>query len=579
MQRILVIEQPGPSRASMVALIESAGYTTITADQGSVGISMAQQRPNLVVCGWDLGDMDGHGVLTALRQDAELMLIPFVLVTDRGDRNHLRRSMELGADDCIVRPFSDAELTGAISTRLRLQAALTNRYVSILRNAAERLNRLAHYDSLTDLPNHRLLYQRMSQAISATQGQEHQIALLSLSLDRLRQVNNILGYRAGDELLKAASKRLMASLPQGTTLARLTANQFAIVLVDYADEAAIRQVADNLMDALSRPFSLPGQEVFMTTSIGVAVYPCDSTDLNVLLRQAEAALDCAKRQKSSYCQFYRSDMPVASDQQIKLETWLRYALERDEFEVHYQPQLSLTSGRIEGVEALIRWRHPEQGYISPVEFIPLAEETGLIVPIGQWVLETVCQQAQQWHTHGLGLRHVSVNLSSVQFNQSDLTGQIASILKAHQLAPHFLELEITETALMQDADAAVDTLQQLKAQGIRLAVDDFGTGYSSLSYLKQLPIDTLKIDNCFVRGVVSDPKNQVILTSAIDMGHQLGLSIVAEGVETEAEQAFLSQHRCDYVQGYLLGRPMPPAMLQQRIETQKRPFTWAQALA
>ncbi|MEL6327182.1 MAG: EAL domain-containing protein, partial [Cyanobacteria bacterium J06626_23] len=208
-----------------------------------------------------------------------------------------------------------------------------------------------------------------------------------------------------------------------------------------------------------------------------------------------------------------------------------------------------------------------------------AEETGLIVPIGQWVLETVCQQAQQWHTHGLGLRHVSVNLSSVQFNQSDLTGQIASILKAHQLAPHFLELEITETALMQDADAAVDTLQQLKAQGIRLAVDDFGTGYSSLSYLKQLPIDTLKIDNCFVRGVVSDPKNQVILTSAIDMGHQLGLSIVAEGVETEAEQAFLSQHRCDYVQGYLLGRPMPPAMLQQRIETQKRPFTWAQALA
>ncbi|MEL6137536.1 MAG: EAL domain-containing protein [Cyanobacteria bacterium J06628_6] len=579
MQRILVIEQPGPSRASMVALIESAGYTTITADQGSVGISMAQQRPNLVVCGWDLGDMDGHGVLTALRQDAELMLIPFVLVTDRGDRNHLRRSMELGADDCIVRPFSDAELTGAISTRLRLQAALTNRYVSILRNAAERLNRLAHYDSLTDLPNHRLLYQRMSQAISATQGQEHQIALLSLSLDRLRQVNNILGYRAGDELLKAASKRLMASLPQGTTLARLTANQFAIVLVDYADEAAIRQVADNLMDALSRPFSLPGQEVFMTTSIGVAVYPFDSTDLNVLLRQAEAALDCAKRQKSSYCQFYRSDMPVASDQQIKLETWLRYALERDEFEVHYQPQLSLTSGRIEGVEALIRWRHPEQGYISPVEFIPLAEETGLIVPIGQWVLETVCQQAQQWHTHGLGLRHVSVNLSSVQFNQSDLTGQIASILKAHQLAPHFLELEITETALMQDADAAVDTLQQLKAQGIRLAVDDFGTGYSSLSYLKQLPIDTLKIDNCFVRGVVSDPKNQVILTSAIDMGHQLGLSIVAEGVETEAEQAFLSQHRCDYVQGYLLGRPMPPAMLQQRIETQKRPFTWAQALA
>ncbi len=575
MQRILVIEQPGRARTSMVALIEAAGYTTITADQGSMGVRIAQQRPNLVVCGWDLGDMNGHQVLEALRQDPELMLIPFILLTDQDDRDHRRRSMELGADDCIVRPFTDSELTSAIATRLRLQAALTNRYVTVLRNAAERLNRLAHYDSLTDLPNHHLLYQRMSQAIAATQGQDHQIALLSLSLDRLRQVNNLLGYRAGDELLKAASKRLLASLPPGTTLARLTANQFAVVLVDYEQEEAIQRVADNLMDALNRPFSLPGQEVFMTTSIGVAVYPTDSTELNILMRQAEAALDCAKRQKSSYCQFYRSDMPIASDQQIRLETWLRYALERNEFEIHYQPQLSLTSGRIEGVEALIRWKHPEQGYISPVEFIPLAEETGLIVPIGQWVLETVCQQAHQWQQQALGLRHVSVNLSSVQFNQGDLTQQVSDLLHMHQLAPQFLELEITETALMQDADAAVATLHQLKSQGIRLAVDDFGTGYSSLSYLKQLPIDTLKIDNCFVRGVVSDPKNQVILTSAIQMGHQLGLSIVAEGVETEAEQAFLSQHQCDFVQGYLLGRPMTSEHLQQRMAAQKRPFPFA----
>lgn len=574
MQRILVIEQPGAAQASMVALLEAAGYTVIAADQGSVGVRIAQQRPDLVVCGWDLGDMNGHEVLEALRQEPELIVIPCILITDRDDRHHLRRSMELGADDCIVRPFADHELINAIATRLRLQAALTNRYVSILRNAAERLNRLAHYDGLTDLPNHHLLSQRLSQAIAATQGQDHKIVLLSLSLDRLRQVNNVLGYRSGDELLKAASKRLLASLPPGTTLARLTANQFAVVLVDYENVQAIQRVADNLMDALSRPFSLPGQEVFMTTSIGVAIYPSDSTDLNVLLRQAEAALDCAKRQKSSYCQFYRSDMPVASDQQIKLETWLRYALERNEFEVYYQPQLSLTSGCIEGVEALIRWRHPQQGYISPVEFIPLAEETGLIVPIGQWVLETVCRQAQQWQKNGLGLRHVSVNLSSVQFNQSDLTQQVAQLMQLHDLAPHFLELEITETALMQDADAAVNTLHELKSHGIRLAIDDFGTGYSSLSYLKQLPIDTLKIDNCFVRGVVSDPKNQVILMSTIQMGHQLGLSIVAEGVETEAEQAFLSQHKCDFVQGYLLGKPMTPQHLQQRMETQRRPFSW-----
>ncbi|MEO0869088.1 MAG: EAL domain-containing protein, partial [Cyanobacteria bacterium J06642_11] len=281
---------------------------------------------------------------------------------------------------------------------------------------------------------------------------------------------------------------------------------------------------------------------------------------------ADAALEYAKRQKSSYCQFYQSEMTVATEYQLRLETWLRYALERNEFEVYYQPQLNLRTGQIEGAEALIRWNHPQAGSISPGRFIPLAEETGLIISIGQWVLETACRQARQWQDMNLDLRHMSVNLSSVQFNQGSLSQQVAETLQETGLSPQMLELEITETALMQDANAAVRTLNELKELGMRLAVDDFGTGYSSLGYLQKLPIDTLKIDNCFVRGVTHDHKNQVILQSAIQMGHDLGLCIIAEGVETLDEQSLLEAYHCDFVQGYLIGKPMSAQQLQTYLE-------------
>ncbi|MEL6780276.1 MAG: EAL domain-containing protein, partial [Cyanobacteria bacterium J06597_16] len=271
-----------------------------------------------------------------------------------------------------------------------------------------------------------------------------------------------------------------------------------------------------------------------------------------------------KKQKSNYCQFYRSDMPVVFSDQIEMETWLRYALERSEFEVYYQPQLNLATGKVEGSEALIRWCHPEHGYISPAKFVPRAEETGLIVPIGEWVLETACAQAKRWIDMNIGMRYVSINLSSVQFNQQNLIDQIKNTLATTGLAASQMELEVTETALMQDAESAIAILTELKALGIRIAIDDFGTGYSSLSYLKQLPIDTLKIDNCFVRGAVHDPKNQAILQSTIELAHRLNLTVVAEGVETPEEQALLSQYQCDYLQGFWVGRPMAAGDIEKK---------------
>ena len=558
MQKVLVIEKPGPARTDLVSYLGSEDFLVETADDGLLGVSAGREhRPDAIVCSWEVDGLNGHQVLEAVRQDGELNLTPFVMITDNSDRAHCRLAMKMGADDCIVRPYSYDEIKDTLTARIQRQTETGELYVTTLRNTAEQINRLAHYDRLTDLPNYHLLTQKLTQAIAASYASKRTLAFMSLSLDRLRTVNTVMGYPCGDNLLRSAAHRLKSCLPSEATLARLTANQFAIVLPNLERPQQANEVAEDAMDALKRPFSLPGgQEIFVTTSIGVAFLLHQSEDIKTLLRQADAALEYAKKQKSNYCQFYRSDMPVVQSDQIQMETWLRYALERDEFKVYYQPQLNLASGKIEGCEALIRWCHPEHGYISPVKFVPLAEDTGLIVPIGQWVLETACAQSKRWQTQNLGMHYISVNISSVQFNQPDLIDSIKNTLASTGLAPHQLELEVTETALMQDAESAIAILTELKSLGIRIAIDDFGTGYSSLSYLKQLPIDTLKIDNCFVRGATKDPKNQAILQSTIELAHRLNLSVVAEGIENQDELLLLSQYQCDFLQGYWVGRPM-----------------------
>lgn len=567
MQKVLVIEKPGPARTDLVSYLVAEDFLVETSDDGISGVSGGREhRPDVIVCSWEVDGLNGHQVLKAVRQDGELNLTPFVMITDNSDRAHCRLAMSMGADDCLVRPCTHAEIRNTLSARIQRQTATSELYVTTLRTTAEQLNRLAHYDRLTDLPNYHLLHQKLTQFIAASHASQRTLAFMSLSLDRLRTVNTVMGYPSGDNLLRSAAHRLKSCLPPEATLARLTANQFAIVLPNLERPQQANETAEDLMDALKRPFSLPGgQEIFVTTSIGVAFLLHQSEDIKTLLRQADAALECAKKQKSNYCQFYRSDMPVVQSDQIQMETWLRYGLERDEFEVYYQPQLNLASGKIEGCEALIRWRHPEHGYISPVKFVPLAEDTGLIVPIGQWVLETACVQAKRWQGQNLGMRYISVNISSVQFNQPDLIDSIKNTLAFSGLDPHQLELEVTETALMQDAESAIAILTELKALGIRIAIDDFGTGYSSLSYLKQLPIDTLKIDNCFVRGATKDPKNQAILQSTIELAHRLNLSVVAEGVENQEELLLLSQYQCDFLQGYWVGRPMSHIDIEKKL--------------
>ena len=566
MRKILVIAADGEQRESQLAILTREGYETIVAEIISTALDIIRrQHPDLILCGVELTGGDNFELLHALQNKPDLLAIPIILLTHNYEPLRWRQGVNLGADDCLVVPFTERNLLEAIAIRFKKQDALTHRYNILMRHTAERLNRLSHYDSLTDLPNYQLLRQRLQQATERASGGKQRVALMTLSLDRLRQINNTLGYAAGDTVLRAAARRLTGILPRSTAVARLTGNQFAIVVPAPHDHETIIAIAEEIFESLGHSFSLPGQEVFMTASIGIVMFPDDSEEISVLLRQADAALDWAKVQKSHSYRFYRPDMPVVSGDELQLETWLRYALEREEFEVWYQPKYSLSQERIVGAEALIRWQHPETGYISPARFVPLAEATGLIVPIGEWVLKTVCDQTASWLRHGQPVVAIAVNLSSVQLNQSRLAQTLQDILTLTQLPPHHLELEVTETALMQDIESAIALLEQLKALNVKIAIDDFGTGYASLGYLRQLPIDILKIDTSFVRNIHQDVKNQSIVKNIIALAHDLGLKIIAEGIETQAEMEVLKAYGCDLIQGYWVGPPMVAEKLAERL--------------
>ena len=558
MKTILMIGATDRLQDRTISFIESANFNVLSTPNGHGGVKIAQaSQPDLIVCHLSLPDIDGYRVLIQIRSHINTALVPVILIAAESDQTRVRQGMELGADDVLVEPFTLSQLLGSIQARLAQRAALNERYAAVMRHAAERLNRLVHYDSLTDLPNHLLFRERFFQALNQVIREEQPVAVLYISLNRLNQINNLMGYPYGDELLRAVAQRLMDCIGFSDTLARLTGSQFAVVLTEISSRRDVELTIQAILLTLAHPFRIARQEIFVTASIGGVLYPENGRDISELLRKADAAMYHAKQQKGNHYKFFTPDLELLPDDRIRLETYLQYALRRNEFEIYYQPQVNPVTGKLAGAEALIRWFHPEHGQISPQAFIPLAEETGLIVPIGEWVLNTACRQAQRWQTE-LSNRplHLSVNISGYQFSQPDLVGVIVHALQHSGLNPRYLELELTETTLVQDTVVTATVLHELKQLGIKVAIDDFGTGYSSLNYLKLFPIDTLKLDNCFVRNVVDDPKNEAITRAVIHMAHQLYLEVVAEGVETEAEFDFLRSQQCDLVQGYYTGRPL-----------------------
>ena len=454
--------------------------------------------------------------------------------------------------------------TGAAATGGLLLIAVA-RDISERRQAQERLKHLAHYDGLTGLPNRSLFYQTLAQAVELAQEKSWRIVVLFIALDRFKSINDTLGAALGDELLRQFSNRLVECVRLRDTVGRLGNDEFALILTMSRNQQEAVAVANQVREALRAPFDLRGHAATLTASIGIAMYPDDATDPETLIKYANTAMGGAKQAGRDGYRFFTAGMNVQVLARLDLELALRHALEHEQFILYYQPKVDLRTGRISGVEALLRWRRPGYGLVAPAEFVPVLEDTGLIVRVGAWVIQAACRQIAEWRDSEVGPVRVAVNVSSRQFAEGDLEGEVTRALAQYGVAAELLELELTETALMSNAERTIVVLGKLKKIGVKVAIDDFGTGYSSLAYLQRFPIDKLKIDIAFVRNITSNPNDAAIALAIVSMAHSLKLSVVAEGVESRPQLEYLRRNRCDEIQGFYFSRALPALELGQMI--------------
>jgi diguanylate cyclase (GGDEF)-like protein/PAS domain S-box-containing protein len=539
-------------------VIEVSANAIIICNAGAPDYAIEYVNPAFEnITGYSAADVVGHSLasLQGSSQDQEnLEEIRAALREKREGHALLRNYRKDGTgywNDLFIAPVQDE--SGVISHFVVAQYDIT----AVMRYEAE-LEFQAKHDTLTGLANRNLLRERLTRAIDSAKHNGTPIWVVFVDLDRFKFVNDTLGHEAGDVLLKVLAGRLQSAAREGDTVARLGGDEFVLVLPDHTEDGRGLAVLQGITDAVAQPLAIHGHEFFLTCSIGVATYPIDGSTAEILTKHADIAMYRAKEMGRNTFQFYTATMNERTLDRLNIETDLRHALDRGEFVIHYQPQVSLSSGRIVGMEALIRWDHPVHGLIPPARFIGLAEEMGLIIPIGAWVIHTACIQTKAWQQAGLGDLRVAVNLSPRQFTQKALVQSIADVLHATGLEPRFLELELTESMVMGDVDNAIAILRNLKGLGVHIAIDDFGTGYSSLSYLRRFPIDILKIDQSFVNDLTVNADDAAIVGSIISLAHSLRLQVIAEGVETAEQLAFLHTHGCDQMQGYYFSRPIGP---------------------
>ena len=466
----------------------------------------------------------------------------------------------------LKKPFDHLEIrqmASALTWKWQLAQDIALKVIGLERTIEERVqellkvSHLLQYDALTELPNSTLLGDRLTQAIALGRRHDTQLAVIFIGLDRFKRINNALGYPVGDEVLQQVSQSLVAAVRESDSVFRYGSDEFVILLQDVQHPQQSQHVAQKILNAVSATRHVAGHDLSITASLGISIYPNDSGTAVELIKHAETAMHTSKERGSDRFSFYTDDMNHRAQHRQNLESAIRQALEREEFVLHYQPKLDLKSGRIVGAEALIRWFQPRSGWVSPADFIPVAEDSGLIVRLTQWVLRQACEQAQAWHAMGLAPLCISVNISAIDFRQRDFVDHLATLLKQTGLPPTQLELEITESVLMQNVDETVEILNRIKAMGVRLALDDFGTGYSSLSYLRRFPIDVLKIDQSFVHGLKVNSQDEQLISAIIGMGKSLDLNIIAEGVETVEQLKFLQTQLCEEGQGYLFSKAVP----------------------
>src|SRR5690348_11441676 len=547
-QRVLLIEDnPGDVRLIREMLSEGDEelFQLDCVGRLSQGLEYLATRDAGVVL-LDLSLPDSYGFDTFLKVYAHSPKVPIIVLTGHDDQTVALSAVKTGAQDFLVKGKLDRELL------------LRSMQYSIERKRyQEQLEYQANYDALTGLPNRNLLHDRLRQSVYA-QRFVRSIGVVFLDVDHFKFVNDSLGHNTGDKLLQKVAERLLGAVRDGDTVARLGGDEFILILNDQTGQEVIYRAMQRIINKIAEPIEIEGQELLVTCSAGISMYPQDGPDVETLLKNADAAMYRAKEKGRNNFQFYTAEMNRQVNERLKMEASLRRALERNELEVYYQPRIDVASGALVGCEALLRWQHPERGLLLPERFIGLAEETGLIVPIGEWVLKSACAQARAWQKTRTPLA-VSVNLSMRQFRQEALAGAIDDALRQSGLDPRLLEMELTESLVMQDTEGAIRVLGRLREIGVALSVDDFGTGHSSLSYLTRLPISALKIDQSFVQDIegTGRPDEGIVAQAIISLGHNLKLKVVGEGVETDAQFEFLKKHDCDEVQGFHFGKPMP----------------------
>ncbi len=537
------------------AFLEDAGYSRfVTKEDSTEALEMLHtMRPDILLLDLVMPGKTGFELLAEIRAHEDLRFLPVIMLTAANDAQTKLDALELGATDFLAKPVDSSEL------RLRLRNALAFKAYQ---------DQLAYYDALTALPNRQMFMQRLAWTLKLAKRHGKQCALLQIGIDRFKQINDTLGHEIGDEVLKAVVARLapilresdtlslVEDLEESISLSRLAGDEFVVLMSEIHDAEDASGLARRLLNCMQAPLMIEGHELFVTLSAGIALFPQDAEHSAELLTNVDLAMAQAKLHGRNTYAFCSPETNARSFQRLALETALRKALEKGELELHFQPKVDLATGRIFGAEALMRWKHPDLGNIPPAQFIPLAEETGLILQLGEMALRRACHVAAQWQCAGYDIP-VSVNVSSLQFKRGNLPAVILDVLGESDLNPSNLIIELTESLLMDDAPKNLVMMHAIKALGVRLSMDDFGTGYSSLGYLKRFPLDELKIDQIFVRDLPDDPGNTAIVGSVIAMAHGLGLSVTAEGVETDAQMDFLRSRGCDQFQGYLFSRPLP----------------------
>ena len=479
------------------------------------------------------------------------------IVEDITEQRRSAEALRRAHDELEIRVRERTEALAEANTRLRAEI--------VERETAERrIRHLAHHDALTGLPNRRLLHKRLDDALAAAREGNGSPAVIFIDLDRFKTINDSLGHAVGDELLKAVARRLTEALRPGDTVSRVGGDEFVLILGDAAGVEDATAASDRLLDRLSRPYEISGHSLRVTPSLGISLFPRDGDDAQTLLSRADAAMYQAKAEGRHCSRFFVEQVQRTSTHRLHLESELHGAIARGELLLHYEPRFDLAAGTLCAVEALVRWRHPQRGMISPAEFIPLAEETGLIQPIGEWVLGEACRQRRLWQERGFAMGSVAVNLSAQQFRIRNLADSVRRIVDAAGIDPATLEIEITESTLMHDTAQTLETLKALAALGIRISIDDFGTGYSSLSYLRRFPVHLLKVDRSFVHDVPGNADDATIVRAIAGLARNLGLRIVAEGIENQEQMRFLQEVGCDEGQGFLFAPPMPADELERR---------------